>query len=692
MVVQHNLTAINANRYFGINNTKLSKSLEKLSSGYAINRAGDNAAGLAVSEKMRAQISGINQGVKNAQDGISMVQTFEGALTETDSILQRMRTLATQSANGTYQNDVDREAIQLEYDQLNDELNQIADTDFNGVVVLNGGEMADGLKAVDGDFDYANKQGQVMDKAKTSLAAAQKAAQDNYSAAVKEFDKKNYDLSDNGAAPEWNDVDNNSYDKAEADKIWKALKLTSDGTATGNAKTDVVNQLDVTFTYDKTAGTWTATKAVGNDKSEITDKTLLDAAFANTAKNGATGTTGKGGFVVTNGSVNAIVDTSKAKTGDTVTLRFTNAENVTKAPTNIGINADTKEIKSEGKTDLTLGVTIGNVTDADMTQEIYDKFKALEDAEFEAKYDGVAADTLGSASLGGVDISAAAKSTAGAEVTINGQKFFVKGDTANKPTKISIMDKKDGKTLATIDITGAGAADATKGSVKGNISISSYGFGDNSSAIKASASKNSALTNSKVQSDAVDAAKKALDDVNAISITNYKEAKEYLAKTGVSVSDSNDASTATLTYQKNITLQVGARTKDSVNFTFKYDSDGLGELDPDMDCSARGLKTDKLSLATQEDANAAIDKIDNALNKVSMVRGTFGAIQNRLEHKIDNLNVTSENLTSAESRIRDTNMAEEMMNFTKNQILSQASQSMLAQANQLPQGVLSLLQ
>ena len=156
IVVQHNLTAINANRYFGINNTKLSKSLEKLSSGYAINRAGDNAAGLAVSEKMRAQISGINQGVKNAQDGISMVQTFEGALTETDSILQRMRTLATQSANGTYQNDVDREAIQLEFNQLNDELNQIADTDFNGVIVLNGGQMADGVEADgNGNINYA---------------------------------------------------------------------------------------------------------------------------------------------------------------------------------------------------------------------------------------------------------------------------------------------------------------------------------------------------------------------------------------------------------------------------------------------------------------------------------------------------------------------------------------------------------
>ena len=94
--------------------------------------------------------------IKNAQDGISMVQTYEGALTETDSILQRMKTLADQAANGTYQDDVDRDAIQLEFDQLNDELDQIADTDFNGVIVLNGGQMSDGLKAVDGKFDYEN--------------------------------------------------------------------------------------------------------------------------------------------------------------------------------------------------------------------------------------------------------------------------------------------------------------------------------------------------------------------------------------------------------------------------------------------------------------------------------------------------------------------------------------------------------
>ena len=161
---------------------------------------------------------------------------------------------------------------------------------------------------------------------------------------------------------------------------------------------------------------------------------------------------------------------------------------------------------------------------------------------------------------------------------------------------------------------------------------------------------------------------------------------------GVSVSDAFSHGYRNLTYADSITLQVGARSKDAVNFTFAYSTNGIGTLRSDMDVSARGLGTDQLSVASQDAANFAIDQIDNAINKTNMVRATFGAIQNRLEHKIDNLNVTTENLTDAESRIRDTDMASEMMNFTKNQILSQASQSMLAQANQLPQSVLQLLQ
>ena len=151
-----------------------------------------------------------------------------------------------------------------------------------------------------------------------------------------------------------------------------------------------------------------------------------------------------------------------------------------------------------------------------------------------------------------------------------------------------------------------------------------------------------------------------------------------------------------MTYTSNITLQTGSRTKDAVNFSFKYNTDGtadMGKLEANLNLSARaeGLNTANLSLATADEANYAIDQIDKAINKTSMVRATFGSIQNRLEHKITNLTTTSENLQEAESSIRDTDMASEMMNYTKYNILQQAAQSMLAQANQQPQSILQLL-
>ena len=578
MVVQHNMTAINANRYFGINNTKLSKSLEKLSSGYAINRAGDNAAGLAVSEKMRAQISGINQGVKNAQDGISMVQTFEGALTETDSILQRMRTLATQSANGTYQNDVDREAIQLEFDQLNDELNQIADTDFNGVVVLNGGEMADGTK-VDGNGNI------------------------NYSTAVRQAQQ----LGTAGGFVKA--VDSANYNGTNSETVTFTANVADDGTITWEASDGALS---------------TVTQKTGTNK--------------------ATGGFEYDGAVVT-------VDTSKVVAGDTITINFgKKSDAVGVQPGTIGYNVELgktggdKTDGADGVTTATIALTAGTKV---TSQEIADAFNALNGLTISETYaKDAAAPTAASTTVNGVTIPTGNDAVEIGKV----------GDgklTIDKDKKISYVDKA-GQTYELATITaGKMANGATNaGTVTTTVNVGQATF----------------------------------------TPANDKAVKLVEPDGKVSQSNSNDASTATLTYKDNITLQVGARTKDSVNFTFNYESNGLGDLKADMDCSARGLGTDKLSLATQEDANAAIDKIDNALNKVSMVRGTFGAVQNSLEHKIDNLNTTSENLTSAESRIRDTNMAEEMMNFTKNQILAQASQSMLAQANQLPQGVLSLLQ
>ena len=139
MVVRTNIMGINANRQLGMNNNQVSKSLEKLSSGYRINRAGDDASGLAISEKMKAQIKGLEQASSNAQDAISLVQTAEGATTEIHNMLNRMVELATKSANGTYDTDVDRKAIQDEVDSLLAEIDRITDsTNFNGTTLLDG--------------------------------------------------------------------------------------------------------------------------------------------------------------------------------------------------------------------------------------------------------------------------------------------------------------------------------------------------------------------------------------------------------------------------------------------------------------------------------------------------------------------------------------------------------------------------
>ena len=139
MIIQHNIAAINSYRNLGTNQSNLSKNLEKLSSGYRINRAGDDAAGLAISESMRSQINGLNQATKNANDAIGLIQTAEGALTETHSMLQRLTTLASQSANGTY-NSVARGNLQKEVSRLLEEINRISnDTDFNGVKPISAG-------------------------------------------------------------------------------------------------------------------------------------------------------------------------------------------------------------------------------------------------------------------------------------------------------------------------------------------------------------------------------------------------------------------------------------------------------------------------------------------------------------------------------------------------------------------------
>jgi flagellin len=219
-------------------------------------------------------------------------------------------------------------------------------------------------------------------------------------------------------------------------------------------------------------------------------------------------------------------------------------------------------------------------------------------------------------------------------------------------------------------------------------------------------------------------------ELNDISATDFNGvailSKSHLTDTSEVRGDAGRVGTTGLNLVTSVSFQVGARTKDLKNYDFKYDSvyktlasatgnstaspygagayftagtdaqsKGIGILSADMDVSASGLglwASASVNLSTQYDANVTIDKIDNAINKTSLVRAQLGAMDNRLNHKINNLNVTNENIMGAESRIRDTNVADQILELSKAQILTQASQSMLAQANQIPQGVLQLLQ
>ena len=407
MRIQHNIMAMNAYRNYNNNTSALSANLEKLSSGYKINRAGDDAAGLAISEKMRAQITGLNKAQDNAKDGISLVQTAEGALTEVHDMLNRMYELAEQSANGTFEDAPDRTQLQKEVKNLIDEIDRIAESaNFNGIELLDG-------------------------------------------------------------------------------------SLSTDGTATLNvtAASDV-NGVDLKFSAEHNIET---------------------------------------------------------ASGSTVNLTFKFA-----AATASSANYEKATVTATGTVTLNLDVN----------------------KEYSA---GDIQSMLANASASGVDSSilSAVQSTA---------------------------------------VSGSGTELATSGTAAWNT----------------------------------------------------------VATTGDAIAAGTGEA---------LTLQIGDT------------SDDFNQLAVSIrDCHAAAIGIGRLNIANQDDAAAALNTIKSAINYVSDVRGTLGATQNRLDHTINNLSVMEENIQNAESAIRDTDVAEEMMEYTKNNILIQSAQAMLAQANAVPQGVLQLLQ
>ena len=576
MVVRTNTMALNAYRQLGMNNSAVAKSLEKLSSGFRINRAADDAAGLAISEKMKAQIKGLETASSNAQDGISLLQTAEGNLGEVHNMLNRMVELATKSANGTYTS-TERDALQSEVNQLLSEIDRISQSaNFNGAKLLDGSLAAKGgatTVKIEGVNSAASGGASAIYGATVANAAA---------AAVKEGDQFKYSVSlDDGTSYEV------SFTAAKDDNGEVKNLVAADGTV-------------YTLTAKDTASVADLNNAV---LSEL-KKTKLGDMFNIQAEGTAAGT------ITANTVANALVFTAKEPGAGTPQVN------------GVDIHA-----KWNGATTWT-----NTNSNAALLVEGRDEGREIK-ADDIIEYDGTNYDE--------------------AVFTINGKKFVLLTNDMD-PGEDEYMKVTEGLGKDVTILVGG------KGGLK-----------DGGAA------------------DAPD----ATDTPNSNFAQNIKKIAEV---TGLTVTGSVEEVAGANTgadVEEGIRLSAGEGATGGLVLQIGDTADDYNKMRVSIDdMSAKGLGIDKLSVKTQDSAAAAIDTIKDAINKVSSQRADLGAFQNRLEYTINNLDVAVENLSAANSRIRDTDMAKEMMNYTKMNVLVQSAQAMLAQANQQPQSVLQLLQ
>lgn len=531
MRINHNIAALNTHRQLNSASTQQSKSMEKLASGLRINRAGDDAAGLAISEKMRAQIRGLDQASSNAQDGISLIQTAEGALNETHSILQRVRELADQSANGTNTAD-DRKAIQDEVKQLKEEIDRIGNTtEFNTQKLLNGN-----LKSAAGASVGQNS---------TTGVAVAKLSAGSVSGVVTAgatFTKETINI-----------------DGTDIDVNWQNLSSDQQNILK-NAATDANSKQ-------------AAAKLIGD-----TINAAIDASGKNVAH------------------VNAYSD-----------------------GTDLVVESGTKGVDSK--------VTAGSGLLDEMT-------------------DTSATVTPGTSVYNGTSVGATDKFN----IDINGVPMQVTADGGGA----GYANGADMSTIAGLMETDINNAIADANTLAGATSSADSGF---LADVKVNITKDGKF--------------EILSESGPVTLSDLP-GKTAVADLGLSQAQTEAGGNGGMTFQ------IGANKGQTITF-------GVN----DMRSAALGIAG--VDVSSQTGASNALESLDKAIKTVSSERSKLGAVQNRLEHTINNLNTSSENLTAAESRIRDVDMAKEMMNQTKNSILSQAAQAMLAQANQQPQGVLQLL-
>ena len=558
MVVQHNLQAMNSNRMLGITTKTVAGSTEKLSSGYRINRAADDAAGLSISEKMRKQIRGLSQASSNAEDGISSVQTAEGALAEVTDMLQRMNELAVQAANGT-NSTTDRGYIQDEIDQLVTEIDRVAETTkFNETYLLKGDDSVASKKTYTANYatTYTKNLGTNSANNKVEYKVDYKGESNLYIVNTSSIQKGGI------SSPVSADVIQKGDDVT---KYLDTAKKTNNGKISATAG-DFKYAAD--YTVFKNASLPAATDFDYADGKLIDKGSDADAYILDTDTNSI--------IKVTKGeSLANYVDIELKADGTVDSIAMKNRYRLVKEATNQNTGAQIGTGATAGSANTAVVGTVVGTTSADY--QLNESMKKLYDAD-------------------GQEVSG---------IALN--KYF---DENGKYTGGLYADSQATKTITT-------------------------------------------------------------DGAN-----NTEKIGDYITK-----------NYADYTADLSFTLHVGADSARTNKITATIQS---------MSAAALGinkLKSTEVGIVDESGDNAtdAIDVIADALQKVSTQRSALGAVQNRLEHTIKNLDNIVENTQSAESAIRDTDMATEMVKYSNANILSQAGQSMLAQANQANQGVLSLL-
>ncbi len=748
MRIQHNIMAMNAYRNYNTNTSALSKNLEKLSSGYKINRAGDDAAGLAISEKMRAQITGLNAAQKNVKDGISLVKTAEGAMQEIQDMLNRMDYLATQSANGTYDNEVDRKNLQKEVDALKSEINRIADSaNFNGIKLMDGsltesegtavtinssvsGTVTAGVAGGGGTIDLTSAnfaatqangihEGSTMvDQATVAftidlagLAATASAAGDTITLKMGNTAIATFTATQGGALT--------------AGDVATGLQAAATQVTIGGVQFDVaVNDNKLTFTM--TGGqTYSGTDAnninallgsqisvEGSTDMQVTNPVehgVVDITYAQAA---VAGNLAGIDFTITD---NLIADGNQLKIGDTTFVFQTGAT----APDTTGI-AGTVNV-----------MDLSTVAEADRVAEVVKRLTANASTITTEKDGTTVTFNISSTAPNTIHLDQVAQAAGTAnpvfkEDDLTGLFSAAKANTTAvtgslelSPTiSVDVAEGErvsfgDGKTYvivgATSDKLTADIAAAQADEKVSEIYVTAESFNEELSkfaldkAVKdaladtAATGYNGSKLTSAVSGDKITITAAASSDVG----TEDTQAKLEAFQTAVEAKLADfkvQKLTAGDTGSSGLKLQIGD-TSDSYNQLQVKIGDmhtkAMGTMESVVEggkqTAVSGKSIADINISTPEGAHEAIDVIKNAINYVSGIRGDLGATQNRLEHTANNLSVMAENIQDAESTIRDTDVAEEMMAYTKNNILIQSAQAMLAQANAVPQGVLQLL-